>query len=465
MPRALGHLDTRPGGTVERTATAAVEGLGRRRGRAQHEWAAIATRHLGRYLARVVARAGTLLVAGLVFLVDDDETQVAERAKKRRTGSHDHTRGTAGNHIPLVQALAGRKARVEDRDRLAKARAEAADGLGRQRDLGHQHAGRAAGREHALDGREVDLGFAGAGDAVDQQHVAMSVQTGALNLRECLLLAVGKGDRRLAACRGKRGLFAAATPRTALLHHHDAALFERFNGRRHAVIEQVEVARRDRSALERLDELALADRGLGWRVVKAFGRKHHPAVLDGFDGWTFNRPHAVVALDHTRAAARWQKQAQALGKRRDILAAHPARNACSLGGKERFAEDGFDRLDARKVKGVVALQVAQLGRNIDDVACGGTVAKVDQDRRSDLGLVGKGLGNAVGEWLGQRSGRNVENHARVGSDGLRCRLRLSRGSGRHELHQSLLRFRRTKQRQLLSHTPPLTNGPERGGTK
>ena len=269
----------------------------------------------------------------------------------------------------------------------------------------------------------------------------MSVQTGALNLRECLLLAVGKGDRRLAACRGQRGLLAAATPRTALLHHHDAAFFERLDGRRHTVIEKVEVARRDRTTLERLDELALADRGLGWRVVKAFGRKHHPAVLDGFDGWTFNRPHAVVALDHTRAAARWQKQAQALGKRRDILAAHPARNACSLGGKERFAEDSLDGFNARGVEGVVTLQVAQLRRNVDDIARGGTVTKVNQDRGSDLRLVGKGLGNAVGEWLGQRSGRNVENHARVGGNGLRCRLGLGRGSSGCRCRRRLLRFR------------------------
>ena len=354
---------------------------------------------------------------------------------------------------------------MEHGDRLAKARTEAADGLGRQRNLGHQHAGRATGCEHALDGGEVNLGFAGAGDAVDQHHVAMSVQTGALNLRECLLLATGKGDRRFAACRGQRGLLAAATPGAALFHHHNAAFFERLDGRRHAVIEKVEVARRDRSALERLDELALADRGLGWRVVKAFGRKHHPAVLDGFDGWTFNRPHAVVALDHTRAAARWQKQAQALGKRRDILAAHPARNACSLGGKERFAEDGFDRLDARKVKGVVARQIAQIRRNVDDIARGGTVTKVDQDRGSDLDLVGKGLGDAVSKRFRQRTGGDVEDHARVGGRGLGRRLRLSRGSGRLGLHRSFLRFRQTKQRQLLSHTPLLTNGPERGGTK
>ena len=441
VSRALGHLDARPGGTVIHATAAAVESLGRGRGGAQHKRAAVTPRHLCRHLARVVARTGTLLVTGLMLLVDDDEAQVAERAKERRAGADYHASGTAGDHIPLVQALASRKAGMEHGDRLAKARAEAADGLGRQRDFGHKHARRATGREHALDGGEINLGFAGAGDAVDQHHVAMSVQTGALNLRERLLLTVGECDRCLAACRGERGLFIAATPRTALLHHHDAAFFERLDGSRHAVIEQVEVTRRDRAAPQCLDELALADRGLGRRIVKALGREHDPAVLDRLDGGTFNRPHAVVALDHARASTRGQKQAQALGKRRDILAAHPARDTGSLGGKERFAEDGFDGFNARGVERAVALQIAQLGRNVDDVACGSTVAKMDQDRGSDLRVASKGLRNAIGKRLGQRTRRDVENHARIGGDGLRCRLRLSRGSGRHWLHRNLLRFR------------------------
>ena len=377
VSRALGHLDARPGGTVIHATAAAVEGLGRGRGGAQHEWATITPRHLGRHLARVVARAGALLVAGLVFLVDDDETKVAERAKERRAGADYHAGRTAGDHIPLVQTLAGRKARMEHGDRLAKARTEAADGLGRKRDLGHEHAGRTAGRQHALNRREVDLGFAGAGDAVDQHHVAMSVQTGALNLRECLLLAVGKGDRRLAACRGQRGLLAATAPGTALLHHHDAAFFERLDSRRHTVIEQVEVARRDRAALERLDELTLTDRGLWRRVVETLGREHDPAVLDGFNGRALNGPHAVIALDHTRTAARGQEQAQALGKRRDILAAHPACDTGSLGGKEWFAENRLDGLDARRIESVVTLQTGQLGRDVDDVARGRTIAKMN----------------------------------------------------------------------------------------
>ena len=453
VSRALGHLHTRPGNTVVRAAAAAIESLSRRRGGAQHERAAVAPRHLGRHLSRVVTWAGALLVTGLVLLVDDDEAQVAERAKERRAGADDHAGRTAGNHIPLVQALAGRKARMEHGDRLTKARAKAADGLGRQRDLGHKHARRATGCEHALNRRKVNLGFAGAGDAVDQHDVTMSVQAGALNLRERLLLAVGKCDRCLAACRGQRGLLAASTPSAALLHNHDAAFFERLDGRRHAVIEKVEVARRDRAALERLDKLTLADRRFGRRIAEALGREHDPAILVWLDGGKFNCPHAVVTLDHTRAAARGQKQAQALGKRCDVLAAHPACDTGGFGGKERFAEDGLDGLNARRVEGVVALQVAQLRRDVDDIARGGTVTKVNQDRGSDLRLVGKGLGNAVSKRLGQRTRRDVEDHARVGGDGLGRWFELGRGSSRHGLHRSLLRFRRTKQRKLLGHGP------------
>ena len=99
------------------------------------------------------------------------------------------------------------------------------------------------------------------------------------------------------------------------------------------------------------------------------------------------------------------------------------------------------------------MQVAQLGRNIDNVACGGTVAKVDQNRRSDLGLVGKGLGNAVSKRFRQRTGGDVENHARVGGNGLRYRLGLGRNRSRLGRGGSLLRFRRTKQRKLLGHGP------------
>ena len=91
------------------------------------------------------------------------------------------------------------------------------------------------------------------------------------------------------------------------------------------------------------------------------------------------------------------------------------------------------------------MQIGQLGRDIDDIARGRTVAKMNQDRRSDLGLVGNGVGNAVGKRLGERSGRDVEDHARIGGDRPGCGLWLHRGGGRGRGLRSFLRFRRTKQ--------------------
>ena len=281
----------------------------------------------------------------------------------------------------------------------------------------------------------------------------MGVQTGALNLRERPLLTVGERYRCLIACRRQRSLLAAATPHTTLLHNHDAAFFERFDGRRHTVVKQIEVTRRDRAALERLNELALTNRGLRRRVVEAFGREHDPAVLDGFDGRALDGPHAIVALDHARASARRQEQAQALGQGRDVLAAHPTRDAGSLGGKERLAEDGLDGLDARGVEGVVTLQVTQLRRDVDDVAGGRAVAKMNQDGGADLGIVGKGLRDAVGKRLGQGAGRDVEDHTRVGGNGLGGGLELGLFGRASRHRRSLLRFRRTKQRKLLGHGP------------
>ena len=146
--------------------------------------------------------------------------------------------------------------------------------------------------------------------------------------------------------------------------------------------------------------MALANRRFGRCVVEAFGREHDPTVLDGFDGRALDGPYAIVALDNARASARRQEQAQALGQGRDVLAAHPTRDAGSLGGKERLAEDGLDGLDARGVEGVVTLQVTKLRREVDDVAGGRAVAKMNQDRGADPGFIGKGLRDAVGKWLG-----------------------------------------------------------------
>ena len=178
----------------------------------------------------MVAGARPLLVRLLVLLVDDDDPGVLERAEQRGARAHDDARGPSSHHVPLIEALAGGKPGMEDGDPGAESRAEPADGLGCQRDLGNKHARPLAAGEHALDGGQVDLRLSRARDAVDQDDPAapeleLLVDRGerfALASRE---LGWGDGLRR----RERRAVIQAA-PRTTLLDPHDAAPLERADG-------------------------------------------------------------------------------------------------------------------------------------------------------------------------------------------------------------------------------------------
>jgi hypothetical protein len=121
---ALGQADAPQG----------VEGLGPRRRRADHERRAAA---LGD-VAGVVARVALVLVGGVVLLVDDDQAEVDDRREHRRARAHADARLAAAQALPLVVALALGELGVQHRDRVAEALDEAADDLGRQRDLGHE---------------------------------------------------------------------------------------------------------------------------------------------------------------------------------------------------------------------------------------------------------------------------------------------------------------------------------------
>ena len=119
----------------------------------------------------VVERGLGLLEGGLVLLVDHHQAEVG---KGREDGGAraDHDPGLPHRHgHPRVEALAGREMAVPDDDlgaEVGEAGAEAAHGLGRQRDLGHEEDGRAALLDDLADEGDVDLGLARAGHAVQQ---------------------------------------------------------------------------------------------------------------------------------------------------------------------------------------------------------------------------------------------------------------------------------------------------------
>ena len=118
--------------------------------------------------AGVVGRVALLLVARVVLLVDDDQAEVVDRGEDRRARADADLRLAAPQPLPLVEAFAVGEGAVEDGEAVAEAGAEAGDGLRREADLGDEDDRAAAALERRLDRRQVDLGLARAGDAVEE---------------------------------------------------------------------------------------------------------------------------------------------------------------------------------------------------------------------------------------------------------------------------------------------------------
>ena len=71
-----------------------------------------------------------------MLLVDADQAEPADRREDRGARADDDPRVAARDPSAFVAPLRFRQSRVEQRDALAEARAEATDRLRRQRDLG-----------------------------------------------------------------------------------------------------------------------------------------------------------------------------------------------------------------------------------------------------------------------------------------------------------------------------------------
>ena len=140
--------------------------LERRGGAAEHAHTAGAVGAPDGHVARVVAHALLLLEARVVLLVDDDEPESPDRREERAAGADGDVDLAGAESTPHRVALARRERRVQDRDVVAEARAEARDELGRERDLGHEDDGAAPLLARGGDGPQVDLGLSAARHAV-----------------------------------------------------------------------------------------------------------------------------------------------------------------------------------------------------------------------------------------------------------------------------------------------------------
>ena len=130
------------------------------------------------HLTGMVARGARLLVAALVFLVDDVDAGIGKRGEKRRARAHHHAGAARAHKLPLIAPLAQRETGVQHGHGVAEAVAEAPHRLGRKRDLGNEHARALAGRKGALDGLQIHLRLARAGHAVDEHDAALPLRTG-----------------------------------------------------------------------------------------------------------------------------------------------------------------------------------------------------------------------------------------------------------------------------------------------
>ena len=107
-----------------------------------------------------------------MLLVDDDEAQLRQRQEQRRAGADHDVDRPFGDQPPGLAALGLRQGRVPDRGCGAEAALEARQPLGRERDFRQQHQDPPAAAQRRGHGLEIDLGLAGAGNAVKQRHAA-----------------------------------------------------------------------------------------------------------------------------------------------------------------------------------------------------------------------------------------------------------------------------------------------------
>ena len=119
-------------------------------------------------IAAMVAGRFFLLVAAVVFFVDDDEAEIAHGSEDAGAGADGDERIARAEAAPLSGTFGLVEGGMEDRDAIAEAIGELRGHLRGQGDLGDQEDRAAAEREGGVDGAEVDLGLARAGDAFEQ---------------------------------------------------------------------------------------------------------------------------------------------------------------------------------------------------------------------------------------------------------------------------------------------------------
>ncbi len=153
-------------------------GLDRRSRRRQHDrkLGDVAAHH--RHVAGVIVHAVFLLVDRVMLFIDDDEAEIGIGQEQRRARAGDDADFAGGDRMPGAGADARAQLGMPLRRAHAEPRREAIEGLRGERDFRHQDQALAAPRYRFRHRLEIDLGLAGAGDAVEQRdRVAAGADT------------------------------------------------------------------------------------------------------------------------------------------------------------------------------------------------------------------------------------------------------------------------------------------------
>jgi hypothetical protein len=290
-----------------------------------------------------------------VLLVDDDHPELRHRREHRRARPERDPGAPRAEPSPLIVALAVGEAAVEHRDLVAETRAEARRELRRERDLGDQHQRPAPGREHARDRLEIDLGLAGAGDAVEQKR---AVARGVDRRREGLERGglprrrrerhFGRRDDRTPGIAGHLAGAARAEPQ----------LFERRDRCRCALDRLAQLGDVDLAGrrLERRDNLYAPRRACQRRALVVGRRTRQPHGVHGAHADArggapldaFGEPGLDQRLDDVRDAPPFLDRRQAMPERRRQRARCLSREHCPPLVRERHPLRGRDLGSDRK---------------------------------------------------------------------------------------------------------------------
>ena len=136
----------------------------------------------------MVARSFFLFVGRILFLVDDDKSQVADRSEDRRTRADHHARISAFDAMPLLGALLIRQRRMEDGHFIAEHLVQIGGNRRREPDLGNQQDRGAASLEYRAHRGEIDGSLPRPGNAMQQDPAELARCYAFLNLFQRVLL-------------------------------------------------------------------------------------------------------------------------------------------------------------------------------------------------------------------------------------------------------------------------------------